>query len=190
MPDARMQPLPEAEWDDEVRNALARGMIGGRVLNIFATLARHPKLLKRWLVFGSHVLAKSTLSAREREILILRTGWRCGSVYEWGQHVKIGRDVGLTDAEIARLGVVPASPEWSEGDALLVRAADDLFEQRGLSHTTYNALVARYSEQQVLDLLFAVGQYQLVSTVLNSLGVVRDDGLTDIPLPQPPNLEQ
>ena len=48
-----------------------------RPLNIFATLAHHPKLLKRWLVFGNHVLAKSTLPARDRELLILRTGWRC-----------------------------------------------------------------------------------------------------------------
>ena len=83
----RLNPLPVDQWDDETRAAL-----GGNPINIFGTLARHPKLLKRWLVFGSHVLGKNTLSDRDREILILRTGWNCSSPYEWGQHVAIGRD--------------------------------------------------------------------------------------------------
>ncbi len=179
-----MAPLQADEMDDETREIVARGVPGGRVLNIFATLARHPKLLKRWLVFGSHVLTKSTLSPRERELLILRTGWRCGSGYEWGQHVVIGRTVGITDEDITRLGAVPASPAWSERDALLVRCADELFEDRTLSDDTYAELAARYSDQQILDVLFTVGQYQLVSTVLRSLGVQRDDGLARVPLPE------
>src|SRR5262249_15300331 len=68
----RLEPLPYDEWDAETKAIFAEP-----TLNIFGTLARHPKLLKRWLVFGNHVLAKSTLSARDRELLILRAGWRC-----------------------------------------------------------------------------------------------------------------
>jgi alkylhydroperoxidase family enzyme len=183
MTDVRMAPLSVNEMDAETREIVERGAFSGRVLNIFATLAHHPKLLKRWLVFGSHVLSKSTLTPRERELLILRIGWRCGSAYEWGQHVVIGRAAGLRDDEIERLTVVPASSEWSEGDALLVRGADELFDDRTLSAATYAALAARYSDEQVLDVLFTVGQYQLVSTVLRSLGVERDDGVTDAPMP-------
>ena len=82
----RVPPLPIDEMDDEIRQRIG----DGPVLNIFRTLAQHPKLMKRWLVFGSHVLGSSTLRAREREILILRIGWLCRSGYEWGQHVKIG----------------------------------------------------------------------------------------------------
>jgi alkylhydroperoxidase family enzyme len=178
-----MQPLTLDKMDAETREIVERGAMSGRVLNIFATLARHPKLLKRWLVFGSHVLAKSSLSPREREILILRIGWRCGSAYEWGQHVVIGRAAGLTDDEINRLSEVPASAAWPESDALLVRCADELFDDRMLSDATYAALAARYTDEQILDLLFTVGQYQLVSTVLRSLGVARDDGVTDAPMP-------
>jgi hypothetical protein len=73
----RVAPVPREQWDDEVREILAASQMGGRVLNIFQTLAHHPKLMKRWLVFGNHVLFKSTLSPRERELLILRTGWNC-----------------------------------------------------------------------------------------------------------------
>ena len=105
---ARVEPLPETEWTPEVREILPRGLgREGRVLNIFRTLAAHPKLLKRWLVFGTHVLYKSTLPARERELVILRTGWLCRSEYEWGQHVIIAQGRGLTDEEIARVKAGP-----------------------------------------------------------------------------------
>ena len=86
-----MTPLPLAEWDADLTPMTGPN---GEPLNIFGTLAHHPKLLKRWLVFGNHVLAKSTLPARDRELLILRTGWRCRAPYEWAQHVLIGRAVG------------------------------------------------------------------------------------------------
>ena len=100
----RIAPLPTDAWDDDTRaqlGAAAHRARTARPLNIFATLANHPKLLKRWLVFANHVLFKSTLSFRDRELLILRTGWNCRSDYEWGQHVIIAQDGGFTDDDIA-----------------------------------------------------------------------------------------
>jgi alkylhydroperoxidase family enzyme len=175
-----VQPLPRDDWDDETR-----ALLGERTLNIFATLAHHPKLLKRWLVFGNHVLAKSTLPARERELLILRTGWLCRAPYEWGQHVAIGRAAGVTDDEITRLTKGPDAPGWSEADAALVRAADELHELSTLTDVTYAALAERYDTQQMLDIVFIVGQYNLVSMALNTFRVERDDGVTDAPMPEP-----
>ena len=185
MTEPRLAPLPENQWDDETRALIAAGAGGadGRVLNIFATLARHPKLLKRWLVFGAHVLAKSTLPARDRELLILRTGWRCRSPYEWGQHVVIGRAAGLTDAEIDAIASGPDAPSWSAFDATLLRAADELHDDSSLSDATWRELRERYDEQQMLDLVFAVGQYHLVSMALNSCRVERDDGVTGVRMP-------
>src|SRR5262245_46713004 len=99
----RIEPLTEAEWTSEVREVVP-GLGGARKpLNIFLTLARHPKLLKRWQVFGNHVLSKSTLPARERELAILRTGFLCNSPYEFHQHTRIGLSAGLTPDEIEKL---------------------------------------------------------------------------------------
>ncbi len=67
----RVDPLSDEQLDPEIRERFG----DGPVLNIFRTLANHPKLLKRWLVFGSHILGKNSLEQREREIVILRTGW-------------------------------------------------------------------------------------------------------------------
>ena len=167
----RLKPTTEDDWDDETREYL--DALGH--LNIFDTLAHHPKLLKRWLVFGGHVLSKSTLPAREREMVILRTGWLCGSEYEFGQHMVLGAQVGITDDEIARL-TAAGSDGWPDADAELVTATDELVGDHVLSDSSWAALNERWTTQQVLDLIFTVGQYTLVSTALRSLGVELDDG--------------
>ena len=174
-----MAPKPGAEWDEETR-----ALIGDSSLNIFATLAHHPKLMKRWMVFGNHVLAKSTLPARERELLILRTGWNCRAPYEWGQHVAIGRASGLSDDEIERVAAGPDAPGWDPFDAALVRAADELHGDQAITDATYADLSARYDAKQLLDGVFTVGQYHLVSMVLNTMRVERDDGVTGVPMPE------
>jgi 4-carboxymuconolactone decarboxylase len=182
----RIAPLTDAEMDPETRallGATSGGVGGGRVLNIFRTLAVHPKLLKRWLVFGSHVLAKSTLPPRERELAILRVGWRCRSEYEWGQHVAIGRATGLDDAEIARIAEGPDAPGWSERDRALLRAADELVADHFVSDATWQALARDWTTQQIVDLVFAVGQYTLVSMALNTFGVQLDAGVEGFPRP-------
>ncbi len=170
----RIPPLPESEWNDDVRELLPKGPDARPPLNIFTTLARHPKLFKRWMVFAGHVLGKSTLSARDREIAILRIGWLCKSQYEFNQHTRIGLAVGLTQDEIRRLTL--DADQWTGRDAVLVRAADELHADQMIGEATWKALQEHWSEQQILDLVFAIGQYTLVSMVLNTLGVQTEDG--------------
>ena len=165
----RVPPLADHEWSDEQRELLTRGKTT-RVINIFRTLVRHPALYKSWMPFGSY-LFKSTLGARERELLILRVGVLCDSGYEFHQHVAIGKRVGLTDAEIEQIRLGPSSPAWSAFDRVLLQAADELVGDKFLSDETWSALGERYDTNQILDLIFTVGQYTLVSMALNSLGV-------------------
>ncbi|HEY4333182.1 MAG TPA: carboxymuconolactone decarboxylase family protein [Ilumatobacteraceae bacterium] len=168
----RITPTTEADWDDDSRpivEAIERN--GGRPLNIFRTMARHPKLFKRWMVFGNHVLSNSTLPARERELVILRTGYLCTSGYEWAQHVAIGRRSGLTDDEITRIAAGPQDPAWSAGDATLLTATDELMATKFISDATWARLSVAWSEQQLMDIVFTVGQYTLVSMALNTFGV-------------------
>ena len=181
----RVLPLGEDEWTGDaadLRERFLRGGPGkGRVLNIFATLARHSQLLKRWTVFGNHVLYKSTLPPRDREILILRVGWLCAAEYEFGQHTVIGRREGLDDEEIVRITDGAEAPGWSDDDANLIRAADELHADAFLSDLTWQALAAHYDTQQMLDVVFTVGQYNLVSMALNSCGVQLDEGVPGFP---------
>lgn len=154
----------------------------GEPLNIFSTLARHPKLMKRWMVFAAHVLSKNTLSPRDRELLILRVGWRCQAPYEWGQHVIIGEACGISRHEIEAIAAGPTDPTWSAFDATLLRAADELHDDSRLSDTTWAALGQRYSDEQMIDVIFTVGNYHIVSMFLNSAGVQLDDGVSAWPM--------
>jgi len=177
----RIEPITDAELDDDTRDLFSTMGQNGRVLNIFRTLAWHPKLLKRWLVFGNHVLGKSTLPARERELIILRAGYVCASGYEWAQHVAIGRREGLSDAEIERIADGPNADGWSTDDSILLAATDELVSDKFISGPTWEALQARWNRQQLMDIVFAVGQYTLVSMALNTFGVQIDDGVDRFP---------
>jgi alkylhydroperoxidase family enzyme len=181
----RIPPLPPAEWDGELREQLeVLSAAWGRPLNIFGTVAHHPVLFRRWMAFGTQVLLRSALPPRERELVILRVGWRCRAPYEWGQHVVIARDSGVTDEEIARVGAGPDAPGWSPVEAALLRAADELHDDKMVSDRTWSLLQAHFDARQLLDLLFLVGQYEMVAGVLNSLRVQRDDGVGDeVPFP-------
>lgn len=175
---SRLEPLADEQLDDESRRILDRARMRGNVLNIFRTLAHHPKLLERWMVFGTHVLNKSTLPPRQRELVILRIGWLCRSEYEWGQHVLIGGAAGLTGEEIARIKLGPDAAGWSDLEAWLLRSVDELHAEAFISDLTWQALAKHLSKQQLLDLIFTVGQYNLVAMALNSLGVQLDEGVS------------
>lgn len=177
----RIAPLEEADWDDEIRQRLAPNGNPGEVLNVMKTLARNKGLFKRWQVFANHVLFKSTLPARKRELVILRIGWLCQAEYEWGQHVIIGKDAGLTDDEIVRITKGPGAPGWSGVDQLLLRATDELHDDAFMSDPTWNALSEHFDTEQMMDIVFAVGQYNLVSMALNTFGVQLDEGVGGFP---------
>ena len=149
--------------------------------NIFATLVRSPGLFRRWLPFGGKLL-NGKLPPRERELLILRTGWNCNSEYEWSQHVVIGLQSGLTSDEIDRVVRGPDDEGWDDTEATLLRAADELHADQCISDDTWAALAARWDEQQLIEVCMVVGQYHLVAFALNSLGVEPEsDALPALP---------
>jgi alkylhydroperoxidase family enzyme len=173
----RLTPLTSDEVSDEQRELLESvATSDGWAINIFATLARHPGLFRRWLPFGGKLLA-GKLPARDRELLILRTGWLCRSEYEWGQHVVIARGVGVTDDEIDRTKQGSSADGWGAFDATLLRAAEELHESGCIGDDTWRSLADRYDEPQLIEVPMLVGHYHMVAFTLNSLGVQREPGV-------------
>ncbi|HYM36337.1 MAG TPA: carboxymuconolactone decarboxylase family protein, partial [Steroidobacteraceae bacterium] len=146
----RVPPLTLDECTPEQRELLTKGN-PARILNVFATIARHADLYRRWIPFGNHILFKSTLSPRDREIAILRIGWLCKSGYEFAQHTVVGKRAGLTDAEIERTKLGADGPGWSESERLIVKAADELHGDSFISDATWNGLTKHYSTNQLID---------------------------------------
>ena len=176
----RVSPQREKDWNPEIRELFERiGYETERDLyNILKTLAQHPKLFKRWLPFANHVLFKSSLAPRIREIVILRTGWLCGSEYEWTQHVRIGRDeAAMTDRDFKALEIGPEDPHWSPKERVVLIAVEELSTEKRISDDIWIELKKYFNQVQLMDLVAAVGNYTLVSMMLKSFGVELDDWL-------------
>jgi 4-carboxymuconolactone decarboxylase len=144
-------------------------------LNIFRTIARNEPLAKGFLSLGGRLLRGEGVPAREREIVILRAGWRGQSEYEFGQHTSIGRAAGLTDAEVAALADA-GDGGWSGDDKALIAMVDELCEDDVVSDATWSRLEERWSAEELLELLVLAGYYRLVCGLLNSAGVALEPG--------------
>jgi 4-carboxymuconolactone decarboxylase len=173
----RFAPVPQDQWTDKQREVMQPLVEARQVFNIFTTLARKPKALKAFLSWASYVLSRSSMPPRERELVILRVGYLCKSGYEWGQHVVIGKRAGLTEDEIVRIKQGPKAPGWSERDAALLQAADELKGDQYIADDTWARLVPHWNEEQLMDMVFVAANYVQVSTILNTFGIQLDPGL-------------
>ena len=173
-PSPRIAPL--VDLTPELQEIMGGGINSpaGTPLNIFGTIAHHPRLLKRFMNFAGLFLNKGLLPAREREIVILRVGWNCQSVYEFGQHTVIGQRVGLSLSEIDALTKSTNEFQWSDRDATLIAMSDDLCHDNCVSESTWKKLAADWKEDELIELVMVAGTYRLVSGFLNTLGVELD----------------
>lgn len=168
----RLDPLSDRDWPDEIDDMLA-GFAGG--LNVYRTMAHHPALLRAWGQLREHVVNRSALGRQYSEVVILRTGLRLGSSYEWRQHVVRARKLGMSDARISSL--CGPTRDMAEDDATLARAVDEAFETHRLSEASIAALTALVGKDGMLDLLATVGFYSTLGLLLNSFETPLDDDI-------------
>lgn len=169
---ARIPALDSTELDGQTWEALS--FIIGRdedLPNLFKTLLHHPDLLRPWSRFADQILFNSSLSPRHRELLILRTGFLCHSEYEQVHHTRLAREAGITEVELEHIKSGIPCKNWSDKEVLLVRAAEELIATYHINDTTFESLRKLFNTQQLIEIIFTVGQYCLVSMVCNSLGV-------------------
>jgi AhpD family alkylhydroperoxidase len=158
---------------------------------IIGLLGHHPALAARWLTWNAGLLEAPLLDPRDRELLILRVGWRARCRYEWAQHVRLGRQAGLTAEQVAAVASDDdragdsdsdgAGGVWSERDRHLLAAADQMVAEHRVDDATWKGLTAHFDEPQLLELLFVVGSYLCLALVLNSVDLAPDPGTDDGP---------
>ncbi|MGE2720540.1 carboxymuconolactone decarboxylase family protein [Mycolicibacterium celeriflavum] len=171
----RVPPLPAAEWDDAVEQALSSMAPERRnpelAGNLLATMVRHPKLTRAFLRFNFHLLYGSTLPPRLRELAVLRVAHLTDCEYEWHHHVRMGREEGLTDEVIDG---VQRGEALDELDRAVLRAADELQASANVSDATWAALSEHLEERQLMDLVFTIGCYGALAMAINTFGVEPD----------------
>jgi len=174
----RIAAVPDAQWTGDIRTILQQHQPEGRATNDFKTLARHPELLKGVMPFAAYVSRQSTLTPRDRELLILRTAWLCRAEYVWASHMPIAQEQGgLTAAELRRIAEGPEAKGWTPFEAALLRLADELHVNAFVVDATWNTLAAQYDEKRLVDAVFAVAEYTMLAAAMNTFGVQPDDGL-------------
>ena len=178
-------PRVEKPWTDAQRAILAPRERNGRVMGVWSTCAQAPELCQAWLEFTDYLLQDSSLPLRDRELLILRIGYLNGGAYEWAAHRGLALSVGITEEELQQITEGPEAAGWNQWDATLLRAADELHDNALISDSTWEILAARYDTRQMMELVFTVGQYNLVAMYLNSLGVQFEEGWIGFPLSSP-----
>jgi alkylhydroperoxidase family enzyme len=154
--------------------------IAGRVAgtaeppHLFTTLARHRRLFRRWLRFAGALMPGGKLPRRDTELVILRVAALCDSEYERRHHERLARRAGLDDADIARVAAGPGAPGWSERDAALLRAVDELHEHRRISDGVWAQVAAQRSPVDLIELCLLVGHYEMLAMTIASLGIQPD----------------
>ena len=171
--DARVPPLPEAEWTAAQRASVERYSADGHSVNVVRTLARVPALADRVLPFTHYVARETTLSPRHSAILILRTAWLTQSANLWAAHASRAAQSGLTAGEVRRV----AEGDWDSFEADLIDFADQLFRHSAVTGGTWDALAERYDTHNLIDAVMTVGWTTTNAILFNSLGIQPDDGV-------------
>jgi alkylhydroperoxidase family enzyme len=172
----RIAPLSDEEYSPELQS-ITGFPLGSRGLNLVKTMARAPDAAVLFLSWSRHFLSPAnSLPARERELLIVRIAHRCQSAYEQGQHVELGLRAGLTPDELQRIAQ-GAEAGWSDTDANLIRAADEIVADQFLSDGVWQALSRVFEQRQLMDLVMTAAQYVQLATILNTFGVQLEPGV-------------
>jgi alkylhydroperoxidase family enzyme len=173
----RIPPLKPEEFDEaatqlilDVRASLGAGAMD-EIPPVFGLMLRRSGLFRCQMEMGVELLGKGVISARERELAILRCGWLCRAPYEWGEHVDIAKRYGISAEEIERVTVGSSAPGWSEHEAAVIRAVEELIGDQMISDATWDVLARTWSEEQFIELPILIGQYFMIALQQNALRV-------------------
>ncbi len=136
-----------------------------------AILARQPDLLAPFLSWAAALALNGVLSHRDHELLALRVASNCDSSFEWVEHAEYARAAGLTHDEIAAVAKPVDDARWSAAEAALLRAADELHASADVTDATWSDLAEHFELPALVELLFVVGQYTMLSMVANAAGL-------------------
>lgn len=171
MADLRIAPL-EPPYEPEVQKLFDRVMPEGMdPLLLFRTLATNSRIFPRFMRTG--VLDRGPVTIRDRETVIHRTTANCNSEYEWGVHVTaFARPLGFSEDWIRATKLAPPDdPLWTPKESVLVRLCDDLHENGRVSDELWADLKQHLDDSQILELIYTVGMYHMVSFLTNGLGL-------------------
>lgn len=180
----RMPPVRQEELTDDMRAFLEKwtgGIFRQADSNpVLLTFAHHPKLADLFSKFAIHLLSTNTLPVKQRQLAIMRVAWICKATYMWSSHLNTSVLCGLQPDIFRPIQVGADDPYFTEFERVVIRATEELVNDRKVSDTNWQALMKEWNNQQMLDFLFTVGAYVTVAGVMRSTGVQRNPDLLEL----------
>ncbi|MFD6418507.1 carboxymuconolactone decarboxylase family protein [Streptomyces sp. NPDC060194] len=183
----RLAPLPPERWSGALRAFLDGSRADGPGREpLFGTLAHHPAVAAAWLGLARTLTHEGTLSARDRELVVLRTAHRLGGAFVWSRHRAHAVERGRLSAAEADATARPTDGcAWPAQDAAVLEAADALVDRADLPDALWARLSADRSPRQLVELLVLAGQCAMVCTLLRTLRTPPDPQCDRGPAPAP-----
>jgi alkylhydroperoxidase family enzyme len=151
-------------------------------LNVFRVLLRHPTVAKRINDQLVTLLFRGRLDVRLRELLILRIGWVTGSAYEWTQHWHVAVGLGLDEADLVAVRDWRNAERFGPAERAVLAATDETLETGTISPETWVECEAHLGgPEELLELVVAIGNWRLLSSLLRSLEIPLEEGRTAWP---------
>ena len=142
-----------------------------RPINLTRLLVNSPGMAKAFHGIGGYIRNNSTLDSRLRELAILQVGWMEKSEYEFTHHVKIGKEFGVTDEDIAGLmAETEGKPSKLEPLArAILKGAREMVRELAMSDATFAEIRKDLSDEHMVDLVVTIGFYCAVVRVLATM---------------------
>lgn len=183
-PPARLPQVQPEDFTDETHaffNQWTGGIFKDADKNpVLRTFAHHPALANAFSPLNVHLLSENTLPVKLRQIAIMRTAWITGAAYMWSSHLNTSVRCGLSDDMFGPLQRGADDPYFTDFERVVIRATEELVTDRLISDANWNALMAEWDNKQMLDFMFTVGCYAMVSGVMRSTGAERQEDLLEL----------
>ena len=169
---------------DASRTAAARvGVPEGMAdLSVFKVLLRHEDLAARVNGLLHQLLWNGSLDPRRRELIIMRIGWRQGSVYEWTQHWRVARMLEIPEDDLLGVRDWKASDRFDRADRAVLAATDETLGAGAISARTWAELEATVpDEKALLEVVVAIANWSMFAQLLRTLEVPLDHGVDPWP---------
>jgi alkylhydroperoxidase family enzyme len=148
-------------------------------LNIFQVLLRHPRLARAFSDLTTMLLFEGDLDARLRELAIMRIGWVTGSEYEWSQHWRIARSLGVSTEDLLAVREGPSHPAFAPAERAVLSAVDEVVTGGSMSAATWQSCVRALGAgpHVMLELVAVIGAWRMVASLLLSLAIPLEEGV-------------
>jgi 4-carboxymuconolactone decarboxylase len=167
----RLKPLAEKDMSDAQLKAVREFAAGLRgQFNPWgpnAALLRSPELMERTQKVGEYLRYKSSIPARLNEFAILVTARKWTAQTEWHAHHPLALKAGLDPAVAADLAQGRRPAAMKEDEATVYQFCTEIHDNKEVADATFQAVVEKFGERGVMDLIALTGYYTMLAMVLN-----------------------